>query len=452
MAKRLRVGAPHFGKGCEGLRLIKAIRTALVCALTAAPALGAEITKITSSFEPDDPFGMRIDLGFERTQQRGKITREWYQENDMQDVSELRFTSYDTRMNIDVRIGLWQDVEFHFGLPFVFQRDSYWGFAGQTNASNTTLYRNCQAANGTLLTTGDGCTTPGAGTGRLFNVDDSSRSFRGGLGDLTFGIAYAPFNQKKDDTKPTWVVGMDYSAPTAARLEPALPTSETDRGNIGDRIHRYKFYTSISKRIGTVDPYFSLHYTLPYRGPGWYSNCEQTETGTLGAPENCGVDAWPKTSTGIVPPHVGGVIFGSEFVPFEVPSKHQKFALDIRAMATYVSEGRYHNEMSDLMHKLLYTSDYLQLGGQIGFNAQAAEFISINVSAALSYNTEHFLTNEQVGRDLNGNGVVDPQPNEFGLRPELNPNFDWRADRVGRRFRISETSVFTLRATASFNF
>lgn len=432
---------------------MRRIETVLLCACLASNAWAADITHIASSFEPNDPFGMRVDLGFERTQQRGKIVREWYQNGDLEDPTELRFTSFDARMNIDVRVGLWQDVEFHFGVPFVFQRDSFWSFAQGTDASNTTIYRNCQGANGQLLGAAEGCTTPGAGTGRLFNVDETARSFRGGLGDLTFGLAWAPFNQKKDDTKPTWVVGIDYSAPTAARLEPAIVTTETNRGDIGDRIHRYKFYTSISKRIGLADPYFKIHYTLPFRGPGFYSNCEHPETGTLGRPENCGSADWGRAETGILPAHVGGVIFGSEFVPFEVPSKHQKFAIDLRVLANYVSESRSHNEMSDLLHKLLYTSDYLQMGGQLGIHAQAAEFISLSLSASLAYNTEHSLTSEQVGKDLNKSTTVEVSTcaTPAGC-PEVNPNFDWRVDRVGRRFRIAETSIFTLQATASFNF
>ena len=70
-----------------------------------------------------------------------------------------------------------------------------------------------------------------------------------------------------------------------------------------------------------------------------------------------------------------------------------------------------------------------------------------------AYNTEHFLTNESIGTDLNkpgeaGYGTVDP----IGNPSELNPNFDSRVDRVGRRFRISEQMVFRVNVTASFNF
>src|SRR5207253_731987 len=101
--------------------------------------------------------------------------------------------------------------------------------------------------------------------------------------------------------------------------------------------------------------------TLGYWGPGWYSNCDHPDTvapgggATIGRPENCGTDAWKRIDTGLKPAHRGGIIFGSEFNAYDEPSKHQKVAIDLRGIATYVSEGRYYNEMSDLFRKYLYT-------------------------------------------------------------------------------------------------
>jgi hypothetical protein len=43
--------------------------------------------------------------------------------------------------------------------------------------------------------------------------------------------------------------------------------------------------------------------------------------------------------------------------------------------------------------------------------------------------------------------VTDPSQ-----RQEVNPNFDWRADMISRRFRAVDPVVFTLNATATFSF
>lgn len=432
----------------------RAARIATALALVAATEVAAaEFTRVASSFETDKPFGMFLDVAFDRTQTRGKITREWYQDGKITDVTELRYTGIDTRMNIDAHLGLYRDLEFYFQLPIVFAQDRSWGYAFGTTDQNSTLGRNCIDAAGNALPApsnpsnpGPNTCTPGNGTGRVFAGGDGSKSFRGGLGDLSFGLAYAIFNEKRDDTKPTWVMRFTYTAPSASVLDPSAPTSETARGAIGERVHRYTFATQLSKRVGYADPYFGLHYTLPWVGPGAYSNCSKPSASNQGAPENCNQGAWSLTETGIRPAHTGGFVFGAELVPFERVDAHQKIAFDFRGWLTYVSEGRYYNELSDLNGKLNYTSDYAQLGAHLGLVAHAAEFFRLTAYASLAYNTEHFLTNEGVGLDGSGKpGIID-QP------VERNPNYDWRMDRTSRRFRIEETTVFRILVQGTFSF
>src|SRR5207237_1028884 len=92
-------------------------------------------------------------------------------------------------------------------------------------------------------------------------------------------------------------------------------------------------------------------------------------------PENCTAPdtVWDRSSTGVLPPLTGGLVFGSEFNAFEQPSLHQKVSLDLRLIADYVGPGRYYNEMSAILRKLLYTDDYLKVGGSIGINAHASD-------------------------------------------------------------------------------
>ena len=411
------------------------------------PASAAELTRVASSFEDKDPFGLFIDIGYVRTQQREKIVREAHQEGTVSDVSELRYLSIDSRLNLDAHLGLWRDFEFHFGVPIVFQQNRYWKFAAGTDTNNSTIYNNCLQANGDL--TDPSCPSTFAGRRPIFEVaGEGASSFRGGLGDMTFGLAYAFFNQRKDDTKPTWVAGIDYTAPTSDTLDPTVITSPDSRGAIGDRNHKYKLYTAFSKRIGVADPYVQLHWTIPFRGPGWYSNCDHPNPLTMGAPENCGTPEWTRAQTGIQIPHQAGVIFGTELNAVDDPLAQHKVALDLRGFATYVSDGRYYSELSDVLHKLTETQDYLQVGGQIGFVAYAAEYFHLSAHASLAYNTEHTLTAEPLGKDIDGNGTLDVTANP----KELNPNFDWRTDLVSRRFRASESTVFALSVNATFSF
>jgi hypothetical protein len=417
---------------------------ALASSLWAWTAAAAEITRVASSFEEKDPFGMLLNFTFDRAWDRGKITREWYQEGGLTDVTELNYARDETRLGIDMHVGIFRDVEFHIGVPIVFQQDRQWTFAAGTTAANSTLFRNCGDARGTP------CATPGAGDGRLFEVGTDGRTtYRGGLGDFTFGLAWNVFNQAKDDTKPTWTLRIDYTAPTASVLNPSLETTSGRRGNIGDRVHRYQFVTALSRRLGEYfEPYFSVSYTLPWVGPGAYSNCADPSDLRMARAENCGQAPWTFAETRVRPAHVGLVSFGNEIIAFERPDRFQRVVVDLRAFLQYTSEGRYYNEMSDLLGKLLFNSDYGTVGGQLGFAGQAAEFVMLRASASLGYQTERYLTLETVGRDENANGTIDVASNPI----ELNPNYDFRIDRAGRRFRMQEQVVFRVMVTATLNF
>lgn len=406
-------------------------------------AQSAEVTRVASSFEEKHPFGMYLDFTFDRLQDRGSIVREWHQGEKISDVTELRYAKYETKLGLDLHLGVYKDFELHVGVPIVFQQDRKWNFAAGTDASNTTLYRNCVNARGQL------CTTPGQGTGRLFEMgEEDPASYRSGLGDFTFGLAWAPLVQRKDPSKPTWTLRVDYQAPMATTLNPSQPTSATSRGAIGDRNHRLTLNTALSKRLGAADHFVQLEYTLPWLGPASYSNCQDPSDERLGRAENCEQDRWTLRNTGVRAPHTAQFTFGTELTAFERANRHQRVVFDLHGWLGYVSEGRYYNELSDLLGKLLQNGDYGQMGAQIGFIGQAAEFVTLKASASLAYNTERVLTCEEVGRDLNGNGSIDVTDNPI----ELNPNFDNRIDLAGRRFRMEEQFLFRVLISAAFNF
>ncbi|WP_257450645.1 hypothetical protein [Archangium lipolyticum] len=418
---------------------------AVVAALTlGAPfvATAADITRVASSFEDDDPFGMFIDVGVETTQRRTKIVRESLPTTaeGKRYANALWYRGADPRLNFDLAIGISRDVELSFGVPIVFVRTEKWDFVSDSNSTilNNTIGNNCAD--------GEPCTLPSAQP--LFNVP--LETLRGGVGNMRFGLAWAIFNQRKDDTKPMWVVGLDYEAPTAAKLDPSVPTdSEAENArNIGDRVHKYTMYTALSRKIGIADPYFRMHYTVPVRGPGFYSNCDQKnlDPQNLGRPQNCGIDEWDRKTTGIQAPHTGGLTFGSEFHVYNQPNR--KVWLDLRAITNYVSEGRYYNELSGALRKLLYTGDYMQVGGQLALKAHVNDVLTLRGSAMLLYNTDHVLTDEQIGKDIDKSGTVDITTNPA----EINPNFDYRTDFVSRRFYATESKDFRLELSATFSF
>lgn len=428
------------------------LRAVLAALLLGAPftASAADITRLASSFDEDDPFDLFIDVGFSRTQNRSKIIRERLA-SEGGDKAEVWFRGSDSRLNIDLSLGLYKDLQFSFSLPLVLAQNDNYTYVLGTDETNSTINNNCINPNGTL--TSPTCTSTGAGESNLFGSmgDAGITSKRGGLGNMRFGLAYAFFNQKTDSSKPDWIVGLDYEAPTAAQRDPSIDNAllGSERGNVGDRVHKYTFYTALSRRIGVAEPYFKAHYTLPVAGPGIYSNCFNPDT--LGRPENCFAPGtpWNRKETGIQSPHMAGFLVGSEFLAFNDTTKKQQFALDLRAIGNYVGRGRYYNELSAAMRKLLATQDYFQVGGQLGVTASAGSAFKLRASGTFFYNTDHTLTDEVIGKDSDDAGEdIDVTTNPR----EVNPNFDFRTDLVSRRFRAAESKTLRLDVMASFMF
>jgi hypothetical protein len=415
------------------------VGAAVLCSLSVG---AAEATRVVSSFEENDPFGLVLSLAFEHTQTRAAILREGtrgdlaaqplgvegYQR-------ELFYTGTDSRLNLGLRVGIARDVELHFGVPVVFARNESWRMSAGVTADQSTLLNSCVQPDGS-----EDC----GGPRLLAGAPDSWATYRGGLGNLRFGLAYSVFNQEKDWTKPTWVLSFDYEAPTAQRMDPSLPTVADARAPFGDRNHRYTFATALSRRYGLADPYFRAYYTLPFRGPDWYSNCDSAGAGRLGQPANCGTDAWSRQDTGIQAPHTAGVALGTELLLHDDAKKQTRFALDLNGHVDYVSAGRYYNVLSGLVGKLLRTEDHLSMGGSLGITAAPADFFRLTGALGLSYVTDHALTGEELGRDLDGDPAL--------TGAELNPNFDYRLDAASRRFLAHDMAVFDLRLGLEFSF
>lgn len=429
--------------------------TGVLLALPGA-AFAAEVTRVATAFEADKPFSLNLDVGFERTWRQGRITRESRQASAsgtgtvMAEVVELRYSELTNQLPMRAAFGIFRDLELHLSTSLVFFQQKSWGYDVGVSDASSTIHNNCvdkrapQEKPPFCGPTQDGTPQP------IFGVP--GKSYRAGLGDFILGFSWAPMNDQKDDTKPRWVLSFDYGIPTASAANPSQATSSASPGAIGEKAHRFNFSTALSKRLGAIDPYVKITYSLPTRAPGFWTNCNTPEK--LAYPESCGDGPWTAKETGIKPQHRGGILFGAEFYPYDDPAKHQRVGFDIQLGGTYVSEGRVENELSDALGKLLYTEEYLTLGGHVGVYARAADFVQLRLNASLYHDTEHFLTNEPVGKDRNNSCPSGGKPcidldNKAG---EISPNYDFRYDTPGRRFRVNQVTVFSVMATGTVNF
>jgi uncharacterized protein YaiE (UPF0345 family) len=83
----------------------------------------------------------------------------------------------------------------------------------------------------------------------------------------------------------------------------------------------------------------------------------------------------------------------------------------------------------------------MQLGGLVSFLYRASKYVAVQGQAGYTWESSHLLTGEPLG-------VADGT----NTSPDQNPNFDWRWDAPGRRFRITRDSIFTLQLAGILSF
>ncbi len=428
------------------------ILTAL--ALAAAGRAGAaEITDIASR-GPNKAFDLRVTLTWDRFQEKAQITREIPSApgtsnpaGGVTNGDEMRYTRTTNTIVPKIAVGITEDLEVHFAWPYVLGDDRTWRY-GNTAVQPTDIDTNALDANGAACTA-DANTSLAGIQCPLFPVAPDTTVYHGGrAGDLRAGIAWGIFDDKLDPTKPFWLVGLDITFPTATRYDPIAGrdmnsvqwvsphSAPGSPAPVGEKIWRWDAYTALSKRMGPIDPYVKAHFTLATRSSSTYSNCDHaTELMGRTNPEMnsnavAGCDAEGSKADARLP-WIAGITFGTEVIPYENAAESQRVSLDFRLFGDYTSSQRFYNELTDANGKLNWTEDYLTMGGYFGAYLRASKFITLQASATLSTTTPHWLTGESLG----GTAAA---PSSW------NPNFDWRYDSPGHRFRISEVSNFTM--------
>ncbi len=420
---------------------------AVAVLVPAGGALAAEITHVVSSGDVDKPFGLDFTIRYDRIQHTAKITQEGLGTGGyVQDLPELNWSRTANVLVPRVAIGLYHDLELHVEAPYVLSDDVKWTDASGGNSS---------IENSTIDANGTPCTGPCP----IFPVGGGTTAYHGqALGDFKVGLAWGIFSEKRDDTKPTWVVGLDVTLPTATLYDPSTAPLHYDKGNpapLGRRIWEYDAWTALSKQYGAVDPYVKIHAKFPVRSGTTYSNCDHASVlaanappqpqMTSIAPANC-LDSYWKTHALAQPPTVYGMTFGTELVAYESKPDAQRVSFDLRVGADWISASRWYNELTDATGKLMWSERYVKLDALFGFYLRTSSLLLLQAMAAFSHDRDHYISGESLGQ---GTGNYDPTV--IGTAQQ-SPNFDFRYDAPGRRFRVNETTVFTLSAALTLNF
>lgn len=428
------------------LARLRAFTAASLLAL-ALPAAAAEATRVASSGDEDNPFDLDFSIKADYVQQRALITREYTRDYTsgptgtplptVQERPELRHLRRTFQLTPRLAVGVWKDLEAHLEVPIILSSNTSWHYAAYHGSAE-------EAGKATFNNAIDGNNTP-CGTNCPIFASNGAVYHGSGFGDVKLGLAWGILSDARDDTKPFWLVGIDFVFPTAKMYDPgigragALNTSPNadpaNPGPFGENVFKIDFVTALSKRMGQADPYVKFHVTSYHPSSQTYSNCLHAAEMFAMVPKqvsaqtaaDCKAD--PASSAyGPRPPYVVGAAFGAEVVTGENKADGTRVALDFRLSADYTSTARWYNELTDATGKLLRTEDYYSLTAFFGFYWRASKYMQLQATAHLGTQTPHDLTGE------------------------TGPGADPRYDAAGTRYRLTEVSDFGLALTGLLQF
>lgn len=331
----------------------------------------AQVTDVVDAFDDTDKFDLHLTLGFQQTWKSGNVHRETHSDLNQfssggytagnMDVAKYKETT--SRLNTRADIGIFKDIALVLRLPIILSHDRKLDDL-EGSQKNQTI------------------TAQGAPGEQLFRIPFESPT-RSGIEYLAVGLDFGPFNQHRDYTKPTWVIGFEgrfsVSEPMHAcnknvsplnlsqgGLSPAaqevqcanfsdinrngfagesryndpitgIPLEGSNfqggrdpgvsRGTTGLQIHTY-----MSKRVKYIEPYGGFEALFEF----------QNESSDYGISDLQG-------SLVNHPPFQGSLVGGLAVFPWEVRDQFQRIEIDFRFRGTYRSEGRDYSPLFDAL-------------------------------------------------------------------------------------------------------
>jgi hypothetical protein len=245
---------------------------------------------------------------------------------------------------------------------------------------------------------------------------------------------------------------------------------EAGNSAVGRGVHELVLATGLAKNYRYVDPYTRFEMVIPFAAQGSLFKDYGDSQQYVGPGERMKFEV------------------GSEFSPYFNPQTGAKVYFDLGFSAMYQAEGRDYSELFDALgmantpcpdaagpatdsrglpnqacfnpesrsaaaksaHDGITTVEqFIAVQARLGMGIYVSEHAKLSGTLSLAHETEHFLTNADVGRDVDGSGRVEAR-GQNGYDPgEQNPTFSSAIDGPGRRIRIEETTVFTFGVSLS---
>src|SRR6267142_2553127 len=249
----------------------------LVCG---GSARAAEVTRVVSALDDDNAFDFNVTASWLHESKSAFVKRE-SQDNGGSLVKDLQFGQTRDVLNLRMDFGILWDVGIHIEAPLVLADNRHLSFdqsagSGCTYPGDPPPVTCVNAENSKILESG---ILPGFGSKASYGLNSrNGQPFtsgatvfqgptRSGFESLNLGITWAPFNQRRDDTRPTWTLGFDAKLDVFSdmRFDSSNPGGNTA---VGPGYHQFVWSTVISKRFRYFDPYVGAWYMLPVRTNG----------------------------------------------------------------------------------------------------------------------------------------------------------------------------------------
>lgn len=448
------------------LSFAKCLMVAAVVGL-ASPAHAAYVTEVVSAVESDKALpDIHLGVTYDYRTKSARISREWIQDDGVllqaRDVRELKYSETVMRLLIDLRLGIFRDLELHVQAPIVLSDESEVFFDDEVEGRSTIFG------------------SPNANDPNfdyrypLTEIPSSRR--RAGFGDMTFGLSWSPLVERKDPSFPTLTIRADVITPTGQVRDPkdqrAL-RSVDGTGDVGLGMVTFNLSLAVSKKTRAQAPYMDPYLLLGTQLP---------------------IAIGEQRDRGMEPPFSGRLRIGTAVV-FAEARRRSRYSIDLSFGARYVTAGRTYSELSDYLPdfdqtrlaesptydsyddplnydtqilsarcgiiegipcgELNRVDPHLIMSAALAVHIEPSRWFRLRIGVDGSYTTAHIITGEPVGTDTDPASAADQmcgaadcvgRVNIVNSRgeDERSRYHDPRYDVVGRRLRAEQ--IFNLRA------
>ena len=430
-------------------------------------AHAAEITDVASSFDEGNPFDFRFRVRYDNYYKQAQIKRETSGLSGSQDaIKTFRDLVYKERRDqftIRAEIGLFHDLMLHVELPVILRMTTEYhydqlqggdcAFGGDmnpncVNADNSTTIRDGIVPAAGYDANNSGVAIANQGTLLFRGVERGATAGGGGnaFDTVNLGLSWAPLSQKRDSTKPTWLIAIEgqVSIGNIRKFDRSKPNANH---GVSEGVHRIVFRTAISRRTKFLEPYVGFSYLMPIARSGSlyvdYGRSEKTKKPQMSA----------------------SAVFGFEAIPYEHSSKNYKFVVDFRGRLEGKFDGRGYSEGFEIFASspalgcdaaynlacdatrtknayqgaantgISVIENHAIVGADVAIGGQISKYFQLRAGFSYTWNQPHAITNDDVGKPLQGNGRVT-------LPEEFNPAYRPIVDQVGRRYRVENSSLY----------